>query len=245
MIIFLHIPKSGGTSLITSLANIYGDKFVRVHSPNFGQLKSKYQNSELRLPEKCEIVSGHFSFGWHEVFKIEKFNYFSIMREPVSRVISHYFYVLKNPHHRLHKVLVEKGYSLEEYVSSGLVGEVNNGQARLLSGIEEIQFAPYGEDKVKYGSNSRELFELAKRNIDNSFDFVGILEKYDDCLFLLKEYYGIEIQNEKLNEGSYKDELATISPRQIEVIKEYNKIDIDLYEYCVQKFDFQIEQMRK
>lgn len=86
-IIFLHIPKTAGQTIHFFLVNLFGNQFVcpvRVNEQLF-----QYSINEL---EKYVVFSGHFDWCMLDILNGEKF-YFSVIRDPLERILSFYFYL--------------------------------------------------------------------------------------------------------------------------------------------------------
>jgi hypothetical protein len=81
ILIFLHIPKTAGTSFNHILRDIYGKSFYRV-KPGGKWRKAK------RLPVSTRCVTGHMPYGIHKKWKLEDFQYVTLLRYPVDRIIS-------------------------------------------------------------------------------------------------------------------------------------------------------------
>jgi len=84
--IFVHVPKTAGTTFIKLLDRIYVGKTARDY-------KNKRGDKDNYIDEKpwkdCDIIYGHFS---SDKYKHLKRPQISIIRDPVERVISEYFY---------------------------------------------------------------------------------------------------------------------------------------------------------
>lgn len=102
-----------------------------------------------------------------------------MLREPVKRIISNYYFILKRGNHHTHKPLVENNYSLKEYVSSGIIADTENAQVSLLSNNID---APHG-------SCAQEMLRTAIENLDQYFSIVGLTEYFDETLLFLKDHY--------------------------------------------------------
>ena len=86
------------------------------------------------LRERIIVLKGHLYFGLHE-FLPRPSTYITILRDPVDRVISNYYYVLRTPSHYLHHEIRSQGMSLREYLRSEMNPQLDNAQRRLLSGV--------------------------------------------------------------------------------------------------------------
>ena len=112
VLIFVHIPKTAGTTFAAILErNFRASRIVSVY-PNFG-----ITTSELRaLPDETratmECVKGHFDYGIHRDLG-RPFRYVTFLRHPVEQVRSRYNHMRSSRAHPLHH-LARKGISLEE-----------------------------------------------------------------------------------------------------------------------------------
>jgi hypothetical protein len=94
-------------------------------------------------------------FGLHKFFP-QPCTYITILRDPVDRVISLYYFILRNPDNAVHNEVVSKNMSLKDWVSSGITTLVNNNQTRFLCTTEAV---------IEDGQCSSEMLESAKKNI--------------------------------------------------------------------------------
>lgn len=125
--------------------------------------------------------------------------------------------------------------SLQEYVSSGLTTAVDNSQTRILAAIDKSA-AGFGKIPV-------EALEIAKQNLQAHFSLVGLTERFDETLILLKQAFGWKTPfYVKENVTKNRQSKDSISQESIEVIQHYNQLDIQLYQYAQQLFEQQISQ---
>lgn len=234
--IFLHLPKCGGRSLTHIIKRQYFYKLNKILGNNhFYEVTSSKDNEEFkRLPankkEKIKVLMGHMNFGLHKYFKLPSI-YTSILRNPVDRVVSHYYYVLRSPNHYLYDIIKKDNMSLYEYVKNGVSTELNNGQIRLLSGVA-----------ADYGKCDENMLLIAKRNIEEYFPIVGLLEEFDKTLILLKKYFKWRYPfYTKLNVTKKRRSLGYLSNEEQEVIQEYNELDIKLYGWAQKRMEQQVK----
>ena len=85
LILFTHIPKTSGTSLLKELIepNLSSDRIF--YNGNIKKIvPGLYRNYQL--------ITGHFSYGMH-FFSPKKVKYITFLREPIERAISFYYFV--------------------------------------------------------------------------------------------------------------------------------------------------------
>lgn len=223
-LIFLHIPKAGGTTLHKILDRVYGnpinlrDKFGMVLGESLLNLTSDQR-------ENLFMVKGHMHFGLHKYIAEEGVKYITFLRDPVERVVSHYFFVKRTSGHYLHKIVKDSNMTLLDYALSDLTWELDNGQVRnLING---------GETNIQCSEKS---LEEAKRNLKELFVTIGITEKFDESLILLKN-------DLKWNEypcykkSNVAKEKPEVSAEVLQKIGERNDLDVKLYEWALTNFE--------
>jgi hypothetical protein len=236
-VIFLHIPKAAGSTLHPIIERQYepaeiwtvDGAHVRESIETFKQL-SEAERGRIR------VLKGHMSFGLHR-YLLRPATYVTLLREPIDRIISHYTYVRRHPAHDLHEQVVSRNMSLQDYVSSGISVELDNGQTRLLAGFEEMDavtgFAPCVP----------EMLQSAKRNLENYFSVVGLAESFDAALLVLKHTLGWH-HLFHIKENVAKDRLlkSELDQGTLETIREHNALDIQLYQHASTLFALQFQR---
>ena len=113
-VIFLHIPKVGGTTVNRIIDRQYKPNTIyRVRDDDSRHKRIQDCVDEFKLlpsseKEEIEVVMGHMGFGIHN-FLPQPSVYITMLRDPVERVISYYYYVLRTSNHYLYqKVTSEK-----------------------------------------------------------------------------------------------------------------------------------------
>lgn len=226
-LIFLHIPKTGGTSLHQWLRNFYRDSEIKYleHGLNPDVLN---QLRNLPLSQRL-LISAHMAFGLHQQFnEANDYTYTAFIREPIARAWSHYLFAMRSTRHHAHADLRSGNLSMLDYLAN-----IKNDQCRYLAGS-------LGE------TSDEELLAAALRNIRSSFCSVGILERFDQSLVLLKVKCGWKTKpclrlNVRPKKRSARD--AEMPKEAKRLLIELNQADIKLFEEANKLLTDQIGMM--
>jgi hypothetical protein len=247
VLIHLHIPKTGGTSLNSMVQHGFRDDEVLgitvfgssgteqrdglglARHEYFRQQLASYSPDELR---RIRYVTGHLPVGLHSAFD-RPVKYFTVIRHPVDRVISEFFFRIQQNNPTL-----KDGNPLrfEEYVESHHDVHSSNYQVRALSGCPELE-----AERVEV--ESRHL-EKAKRNIEEYFLTAAPLEGMTEVALLVRRIYGWPMRRlltEYKAKTRRKPRVNDIQPRLAKVIEERNTYDLELYEWVGKRFAMQCQ----
>jgi len=195
---FLHIPKAAG-STINSIINQQfnsielfriskiikseiGNKWKVLPAPEREQIaREKFTEYINQNNTMLSMVIGHMKFGWHNYLEPGTTStYLTMLREPVDRVISLYYYTRRVSGHYINDKIKQDHMDLSDYIQSGISLQIDNGMTRIISGI--------GYDRG-FGKCDTDMLSLAMDNLENKFSFVGISEHFDESLFILKQMF--------------------------------------------------------
>ncbi len=180
----------------------------------FQQLPAERQD-RVRL-----FYSEHMEFGLHEYLS-RPVAYFTLLREPVARVLSHYDFAAD---HR-----VPENMSLPEHIARYVEA---NLQTRLLAG-------PYAQTAAL---SPAERLERAKSNL-RACAVVGLTERFDETMLLLKKAFGWRLPfYERRNVGRHRLRKQDLPADVIRQIEADNHLDVALYAYAQELFAAQVQQ---
>ncbi len=234
-VIFLHIPKTAGTTLIKVLRNQYGRSSIfSIYSQPTSDDAERFVSLPQQVRDRYRLLQGHWPFGMHKFFSGEC-RYISAMRDPVDRLVSEYYYILRIPDHYLHEQVTSCNMSLEDFVTSDITTELDNGQLRLLAGCEK---------EVPFGQIGKEHLEMAKQNIEKHFDVVGLTKRFDETLLLYKHFLGWKRYPyyHRRNVTAARPSSDTATPESLSLIAERNRFECALYEWVKERFEEQINK---
>jgi len=191
---------------------------------NFGlaQLRALSQDQRDRL----RLIYGHMQYGIHDAFS-HSVGYLTLLRDPVARSISDYYFVKKEPpSHYLHEQA--NSLSLEAYLAYRASIARDNVQTRLLSGLW---------DTVPFKPENANMLERAKYNLRQHFVMVGLTEKFDESLLLLKRILGLRnVYYKPKNVAPSRPRTDSLPEETLEAVRYYNQSDLALLRYGQELF---------
>lgn len=237
-VIFLHIPKTAGVTIRQIIKRQYPENAMY-----YGDHLSPQEiaNVFTSLPEdykaQLQMIWGHLIFGVHQHLSTDA-TYFTFLRDPIERTISHYYYILGRPHEfEIAQYLRENNIGFQEALERELILDIQNVQTRMLAGL------PYDHPPHTY---TQEHLETAMHNLSNHVAVVGLVEQFDASVLLLKKAFGWgNVFYNRQNKTPQRPYRGEISPETIALIKKENELDIKLYEFAQQLFAKQLAQQNE
>lgn len=245
-VIHVHIPKAAG-STIDSILNPCFREEERFHcGVNFtglSQFESNIYFSRMEDDRKRRFryISGHVEYFLLQSFPARHFS-FTLLRNPLDRIVSMYYYIRQSETHHLHRTLLDGGLSLVDFVEGGLWHEIDNGMCRRLSGVC---------DRIPYGECGEDVLKLAKFNLANNLSFVGLQERFDESLFLLLYHLQAleRLEYSRVNVTRSRRKVQEIGGAERAAILRRNALDVELYAFARDLYTVRnrpaVEKLRK
>ncbi|MBD2107744.1 sulfotransferase family 2 domain-containing protein [Nodosilinea sp. FACHB-13] len=225
IILFTHIPKTGGTSIKKSLISGRNVKEVK-----FSGLKKFF----LEDHDEIEFLNGHYPYGVHHFLRARrKKYYFVILREPLDQAISYYYFVKQCDHSSYRHPHLEdvKKYPIGEFYK---IKEYQNIQTKYIAGFPCHPFSKLLPEMF----GSKLLLRYAKNNLEHNYNFFGLLENIDACQEILAMELGLS--NLKIKDISKitrdRPSAEELDKESKKSIFEANALDFKLYEHSKKVF---------
>jgi hypothetical protein len=247
ILIFFHIPKTGGTTMDAILSRCFPgarhfnggmfDIWSALSVRPREKIEAKYNvlsNSE-KMAIRC-LMGTHYPMGIHTMLDRQA-KYFTILRPPVERCISHFLHDRKLRHMPFYDRI--KAMTLDEYLDSGMGIESKDCQVRYLSGCSELDVSRHPAGGRISAPPVRQIhLELAKRNIEEHFIAAAPLEAFNSLLLMLRAMYGWNLRQllyvrHRIGD---KGEVPLISKASRRRLEETNHYDMQLYDWAKARF---------
>ena len=214
-VIFLHLPKTAGTTVNRLIEWEY--RLSEMYS--IDPVLFRWSTAHLRkLPperlKRIRMFKGHMTFGLHEVLP-QPATYITVLRDPVDRVISAFYFMQNYKLHPLYWKLRREKWTLEDFVRNS---RRDNVQSKIVAG------AIYEEPCT------REIVEKAKYNLRHHFSVVGLSARLEESLALMKLRFGWKLSSySSFNVTRSRPKKRDLPETTLNLIQQRNSFDMELY----------------
>jgi hypothetical protein len=216
-VVFLHIPKTAGTTLKTVMQRNYASYEI---SDLYDQQVDTHALKQRLSDEETKLICGHFDY--QKAFQKPSVYTFTFLRNPVDRVISNYLHIVYSDS-PIHKKWMQGVQHFPDFLN---LPQGANWQSRLLAGYKHNK--PPAENT---------LFAEARETL-HRLQFVGLKEEFKHSLYCLcidLDWVKIWFNHENtLPDRTEFDELKASFSSAIE---DANQVDVKIYEVGKEIFE--------
>jgi hypothetical protein len=216
MIIFLHIPKTAGTSLFNWFHETTEHKVGWYGPKNTPDIF--FGNPKCR--ENYLVYGGHFDYHQIKPFLTAEDTVFSVVREPIARAASYYNHVaVRDKNHPLHKNIVGKSIVEAANRCPEFRSELTNHQCWYLSCTRS--------------------FAQAKSTIEEYMPTIFTVNQLDLLTKKIGDILGI-INNPELkhSNAAETDYFKELSKEDLDYLGKINQDDVKLFEWALNDLDY-------
>jgi len=224
LLAFVHIPKTAGTTISYVMWRQFRPgEAIDLDAATVEAAKQRWIAMGAEQCARVRCIRGHMPFD-KELFAPRPARFFTVLRDPVQRVVSEYYYNLTSPKRLFYSQLVRSRMTLDQFVRSELGAQIHNAQTGMLAG-------------GRTDKSPRELLDLAIANLRH-MALVGITERLDGTLLLCRAVLGWRhVFYAHANWTRGRPRLEAISPATLAAIEEANALDRELYRVGCERFN--------
>lgn len=241
LLVFVHIPKTAGTTLNAILAHRY--RTAAVHEimmrgmslivpgrtlmprPLVSSSKLRRLRSALAQQPEPQAIHGHFDMSLARLLPASA-QYVTLLRDPVERAISHYYHYRNLAGDPVHAMALRS--TLAQWVSACGLVEMDNGQTRRLA----------GEMGLPAGEVSAATLDKAKSNLAGRFAVVGLTERFEESQILLHRALGWPYcRYRRRNVAAGRPRRSEVGRDALAVVEHCNRFDLELYRFAADLFE--------
>jgi hypothetical protein len=222
-VIFLHLPKTAGTTLNRLIEWEYRiSEMYSVDPVLFEWSYAHLRSLPKKRLSKTRVFKGHMLFGLHEVLP-QPSTYITVLRNPVDRVLSAFYFMRSHKLHPFYWKLRRKKWTLEEYVERSTR---DNVQCKIIAN------ANY------HTPCTHEILDRALDHLNRYFSVIGLSERFEESLALMKLRFGWQLKSySAFNVTRSRPKRQDLPQASLDLIAERNRFDVVLYNQAAKLFE--------
>lgn len=237
-LIYMHIPKTAGTSIRATLSELVDDdRILYLYAAPWATDPRQVERLDRERVKRLELIFGHVGYGIHEALQPLETVYATLVRDAVEHVLSNYYHYVRaveagdrNEPNKWQQA-IEEGMTLMEFVReenrSGII-HFQNRQTWLLAG-----------QPTDMARDDPAMFEMAIDHIERRFVAIGTSDRPHELAAAIAQVMGWgEVEaTPTLNENPRRPTAEGLPPDDVAEIARLNRLDADLHAHVVDRME--------
>jgi len=243
VLIFIHQPKTAGTSLRHLFFQLFGEEncFV-IKFPH--QDLNQFMELSQEERDRFDCIIGHGLYGLHEYVSRPCF-YITLTRDPLDRFISHVYFRKENPEPAMAaegRGVNDEEYSLAKHVQyyEEAMSEENDMLMLPYSHLYNLhRYESTGGGGKGYWGRQPKMLSIAelKSRLRDQFMLVGHYERLYDFIFMLCHKMGCKLRYtlpKKVSLG--RSRVGSLDAEMVSTIRDLTILETQLHDYAMRLF---------
>jgi len=229
-LVFVHVPKTAGTTLSWIIQRQYpADRTIIIQPEEMLRKYRDFQTLSEDARRRLLCIAGHIPFGVHRWLP-QGARYITMLRDPVEWTLSFHSFVQRMPFFDEDPDLAAfrdvRSLNIDGFVDFLIRSNMADLQTRHISGQMDLRnLLPPHEPMTS------DSLDCAKRKLRADFECVGVVERFDESLLLMKRKLGWRnIYYQRLNVSKARAGRAELPQATLNSILECNRRDVELYD---------------
>lgn len=221
VIIFNHIPKAGGTSLIRFFESLFGSDLCfrhRTRNSKTDQYSPAITSLSADSLNTYRFFAGHFEYGNHRLLTSD-YLYIGVVRDPMERIVSDYYFNKARGRQDLREMA--NRMDVNDYIKSKLSNPKSNMGT---------------SSQIKMLTGTRDLDE-AFRVIDDEYLVACTNNQLDRCQMMLADAYARDDLRPARANVRVERTSPTIEDGLVDELKERCAIDYQFIDAIARQFE--------